>query len=190
MAPRGKKQHFKVTVLSRSPEGSSRIDVPLGTSVVLKGESDKPLTPPGGSSLAPGPGVRLHAREGSGPLKPVIAQQGEKEFSVRFDNITTPLDFDLQLVDTDNVTGLRHVMIKPTDDAPPDVDVIVEVLRKTSQGYMASPAAKIPIRGKVRDDHGTSASGISAISWPPRSICNPRRSGPVVSLVQFTPRAS
>ena len=87
-------------------------------------------------------------------MKPVVTQLGEKDFAIRFDNVTVPLDFDLQLVDTDNVSGLRHVVIKPTDDAPPDVDVIVEVLRKTGQGFLASAAAKIPISGKVRDDHG------------------------------------
>lgn len=182
---RGKKQLFRDVPVSLSG-GTSRIDVPLGTSLVLKGESDKPLTPPGGSSLAPGPGVRLHAREGSGPLKPKIVQLGEKEFSVRFDNIVAPLDFDLQLVDTDNVTGLRHVVIKPTDDASPDVDVIVEVLRKTNQGYLASPAAKIPVSGKVRDDHGLARAEyryhLSSLDLQSAAL------GPVVSLIQFTPR--
>ena len=184
---RGKRQLFRDIAVSLSG-GTSRIDVPLGTSLILHGESDKPLTPPGGSSLAPGPGVRLHAREGSSPLKPIVSQMGEKEFAVRFDNITTPLDFDLQLVDTDNVTGLRHVMIKPTDDAPPDVDVIVEVLRKTGQGYMASPAAKIPISGKIRDDHGLAhveyRYNLASLDLQTAAI------GPVVSLVQFTPRGS
>ncbi|HEV8062955.1 MAG TPA: hypothetical protein VGP68_23950 [Gemmataceae bacterium] len=182
---RGKKQLFRDITVSLSG-GTSRIDVPLGTTVILKGESDKPLTPPTGSKLAPGPGVRVHAREGSGPLKPVITQLGEKDFSVRFDNIATPLDFDLQLVDTDNVTGMRHVVIKPTDDAPPDVDVIVEVLRKTSQGYLASPAAKVPISGKVRDDHGLARVEyryhLSSLDLQAAAV------GPVASLVQFTPR--
>jgi hypothetical protein len=182
---RGKKQLFRDIPVSLSG-GTSRIDVPLGTSLVLKGESDKPLTPPGGSKLAKGPGVRLHAREGSGPVKAQIHQMGEKEFAIRFDSITTPLDFDLQLVDTDNVTGMRHVVIKPTDDASPDVDVIVEVLRKTNQGYLASPAAKIPISGKVRDDHGLAKAEyryhLASLDLQAAAL------GPVVSLIQFPPR--
>ena len=182
---RGKKQLFHDIPISLSG-GTSRIEIPLGTNLVLKGESDKALTPVGGSSLAPGPGVRLHAHEGSGPLRPLVTQLGEKEFAVRFDNITTQLDFDLQLVDTDNVRGLRHVVIKPIDDAPPEVDVIVEVLRKTSQGYMASPAAKIPMSGKVRDDHGLARAEyryhLASLDLQAAAV------GPVVSLVQFTPR--
>jgi hypothetical protein len=182
---RGLKQQFHDIVVSLSG-GTSRIDVPIGTTVILKGESDKPLTPPGGSKLAPGPGVRLQPREGSSPLKPVVTQIGEKAFSIRFDNVAAPLDFDLRLVDTDNVSGLRHIVIKPTDDAPPDVDVIVEVLRKSGPGYLASAAAKIPISGKVRDDHGLARAEyryhLSSLDLQAASV------GPVVSLLQFTPR--
>jgi hypothetical protein len=184
-ALRGKKQLFRDIPISLSG-GTSRIDVPLGTSLVLKGESDKPLTPPAGTKLAKGPGVRLRPREGSGPVKAQITQLGEKDFTVRFDNISTPLDFDLQLVDTDNVTGLRHVVIKPSDDASPDVDVIVEVLRKTNQGYLASPAAKIPISGKVRDDHGLARAEYHyhLISLDLQTAAL----GPVLGLIQFPPR--
>jgi hypothetical protein len=182
---RGKKQLFHDIAVSLSGS-TSRIDVPVGTSLVLEGESDKPLTPPGGSKLAPGPGVRIRAREGSAPVKGVITQLGDNAFTVRFDHITTPLDFDLQLVDTDNVSSMRHVLIKPTDDAGPDVDVIVEVLRKSGPGYMASVSAKIPLSGKVRDDHGLAKAEyryhLSSLDVQSAFV------GPVVSLLQFTPR--
>ncbi len=58
------------------------------------------------------------------------------------------------MIDTDNVVGLRQVVIKPMEDTPPDVDVEMEVIRKTNLGYMVTPRARIPFSGKVRDDHG------------------------------------
>lgn len=150
---RGKKQLIHDVPISLSGT-ISRIDLPAGSNIVLKGESDKPLTPPGGSKLAPGPGIRLRPRESSKPFKHVVEQVGERAFTIRIDQLAEPIDFDIQLVDTDNVSGARHVVIKPNEDTPPDVDVVLEVLRKTNQGYLASPVAKIPISGKIRDDHG------------------------------------
>src|SRR5262249_46384063 len=75
-------------------------------------------------------------------------------FQTEFPNVRTTLDFVFEFTDTDNVVGLRHVIIKPLDDTAPDVDVQVEVVRKTNQGFMVSPKAVIPFSGKVRDDHG------------------------------------
>jgi hypothetical protein len=40
------------------------------------------------------------------------------------------------------------------EDQPPEVDVQVEVIRKTNQGYMVTPMALVPFSGKVRDDRG------------------------------------
>ena len=47
-----------------------------------------------------------------------------------------------------------QVVIRPAEDTPPDVDVEVEVIRKTNQGYLCTPRARIPFSGKIRDDHG------------------------------------
>ena len=36
----------------------------------------------------------------------------------------------------------------------PEIDVQVEVIRKTNQGFMITPLALVPFSGKVRDDRG------------------------------------
>jgi hypothetical protein len=141
---RGKRQQFTDSPVSLSGN-ASRIEVPAGTSVVLKGKTDQVLL---------SDGVRIRPREGSAPVSPAIRVTGPTSFEARFDNVTSTYDFAFELTDTDHVSGLRSVVIKPTDDAPPDVDVAVEYIRRTNQGYMVTPIAGIPFSGKVRDDHG------------------------------------
>jgi hypothetical protein len=68
--------------------------------------------------------------------------------------VTTPIDFIFEFRDTDNVAGSRHVVIKPMEDQAPEVEVQVEVIRKTNQGYMVTPMALVPFSGKVHDDRG------------------------------------
>jgi hypothetical protein len=142
---RGKKQQFKDSPVSLSGS-ASRIEVPAGTNVILKGKTEKELQRVGG--------VQIRPREGSASVVPHVRLTGPTSFEVLFENVMSTLDFTVELTDTDNVTGLRPVVIKPTDDAPPDVDVQVEYVRRTNQGYMVTPLAEIPFGGKVRDDHG------------------------------------
>ncbi len=141
---RGLKQEFRNLPVSLSGS-TSVIDVPAGTNVLLTARTDKPLRPQG---------VRVLPREGSAPIQVPLTQPDEQTFQARFANITAPIDIVFEFTDTDNVLGLRQVVLKPLDDLPPEVDVLVEVIRKTNQGYLVTPLARIPFSGKVRDDHG------------------------------------
>ncbi len=176
---RGKKQLFRDLPISLSG-AISRIDVPAGTNVVLKGRADKDLRLPGG--------VRLHPLQGSAALNVSLQQhEDEQSFEVRFDNVTAPFDFEIELTDKDNVGGRRHVMIKPLEDTIPDVDVLVEVIRKTTGGYMVTASAKIPFSGKVRDDHGLDsvqyAYTLASLDVEGGSLARP-----ALSVLQFSPR--
>jgi hypothetical protein len=142
---RGLKHYFRDVPASLSG-ATSRIDIPAGTNLVLRGKTDK--------SLVMTNGVRLRPRENGPAIKQIARQIDDHAFEVRFDNLTAPLEFEFEFTDTDGVISRRGVSIKPVEDSPPDVDVQVEVIRKTSQGYMATVSAKIPFSGKVRDDHG------------------------------------
>jgi hypothetical protein len=157
----------------------SRIDVAAGTNVVLHGRTDKVLR-----SAA---GVRIRPNEGSGPIPYPISTKDAQSFDVRFENIIAPLDFEFEFIDTDDVVGRRHVMIKPIEDLPPDVDTVLEVLRKTSQGYLATPSARIPFSGKIRDDHGLSEVdyAYTLISLDAQMLAAIR---PAVSVLQWSPR--
>jgi hypothetical protein len=142
---KGKKKVYKDSPISLA-SSLSRIDVAAGTNVVLRGRTDK--------LLRAADGIRMRPREGSAPIRSPVLPKDAQSFEVRFDDVSAPVDFLFEFTDTDNVVGQRHVVIKPTEDTPPDVDVVIEVIRKTNQGYLATPSARIPFSGKVRDDHG------------------------------------
>jgi hypothetical protein len=175
---KGKKVIFKDLPISLATS-VSRIDVTAGTNVVLHGKTDK--------LLRDADGIRMRPREGSAPIHSPIAAKDAQSFEVRFDNVMAPLDFAFEFTDTDDVVGVRHVMIKPIDDLPPDVDAVVEVIRKTSQGYLATPSAKIPFSGRVRDDHGLNdvAYAYTLISLDAQTTAAIR---PVISAFQYLPQ--
>ena len=142
---RGKKHLFRDRPVSLTGD-TSRIDVPVGTDVELTAKTDKDLRRPNG--------VRLLPRAGAG--KSPVEQLDARAFRGRFDHVSAPLDFVFQFTDTDGVVGQRHIIIRPIEDLAPEVDVQIEVVRRTSQGYMVTPTAMIPFSGKVRDDRGLS----------------------------------
>jgi hypothetical protein len=174
---RGLKQQFRNLPVSLSGS-TSRIDVPAGTDVVLLARTDKPLRSPAG--------VRALPREGSAPVKVPITQPDDFSFQVRFANVTAPIDLVFEFTDTDNVLGLRHVFLRPVEDTAPEVDVLVEVIRRTNQGYLVTPSARVPFSGKVRDDNGLAsvefAYTLARVDAQPASGVVP-----VVSALQFVP---
>jgi hypothetical protein len=178
---KGKKQEFIDVPVSLSGM-ASHIDVPVGTNVVLKGKTDKELRPQPD-------GIHMRPREGTS-LPPTIIQQADdlQSFEVRFNNVKTAIEFEFDFIDTDNVHGRRAIIIKPLEDAPPDIDAQVEVIRKTNDGYMVTPVAHVPFSGKVRDDHGLEtleyASTVQSLD------AQGLHASPVVSLLQFSPAGS
>jgi hypothetical protein len=154
-ALKGKRQEIRNQPVSLSGD-TCRLDVPHGTDLELTGhlnvfedqknlEAKKPLAEMKTIRIKPIAGVK----EGH-PVQIVDA----RTFKVRFPSVTGTIDFAFEFTDVNNVTGYRHVIIKPVDDAPPEVDVQVEVVRKTANGHMVTPLAKVPFSGKLKDDRG------------------------------------
>jgi hypothetical protein len=81
--------------------------------------------------------------------------RGRPQLPRAFDNVRLPQDVTFDFVDTDNVRA-GGVVINPQPGVP-DVNVMVEVIRKTPQGYMITPMARVPFSGKVLDDRGLDA---------------------------------
>jgi hypothetical protein len=175
---KGKRKIFKDSPVSLA-SSVSRIDVDAGTNVVLRGKTDK--------LLRDTDGIRMRPREGSALIHSPLTVRDAQSFEVRFDNVMAPLDFVFEFTDTDNVIGQRHVMIKPRDDMPPDVDTVVEVIRKTNQGYLVTPNAKIPFSGRVRDDHGLNevAYAYTLVSLEAQATAAVRT---IVGAMQWLPR--
>ncbi|HEY1861708.1 MAG TPA: hypothetical protein VGG61_15210 [Gemmataceae bacterium] len=141
---KGKKQIERRLGVSLQSGDKSTILVPAGTDVSLEARSDKPLsdTP---RLLAAGPGgVEFN--------QPVTLLDDHRTFRVQFDNVRVPLNFQFEFRDTDGVAALRRVEITPATDKAPTVDLNVDILRRTANGFMITPEAQIPFNGKVSDD--------------------------------------
>jgi len=148
-ALRGLKQRRAARPVSVIGGDTSRIDpVPAGSNIVLRATTDKELRQ-----------VTLVTPPRAAPLDNEVRITDPHTFEVRFNDLrTTPdrpfYDFNFHMVDTDGVVGQRHVIVKPHDDAAPDVSIDVKVLRKTPQGYLVTPIAYIPLEAKIIDDRG------------------------------------
>jgi hypothetical protein len=123
---------------------ASRVEMPSGSNVVLNCESDKELRE---VTIA-------EPRAGAEPVKATVEPLDGRHFRVRFDDVRTPQDFYFRMVDTQGVKSERHVLIKPTEDMPPEVAIGVKVLRKKSGEYLVTPKALLPVEMKVKDDRG------------------------------------
>lgn len=145
-ALRGKRQKLSDVPVSLTGD-TSRFEVPAGTDVVLSARIDKELQ---------ANGVRLRPRLPNATLNAKVEQVDGHLFRVLLPNVISQFDAILEFTDTDNVNGARHVVVNPAEDQPPDVEVQVEVVRRTSQGYLVTPSAMVPFSGKVRDDRGIS----------------------------------
>jgi hypothetical protein len=73
-----------------------------------------------------------------------------------FPLITKSADFEITLKDADNMTSTKSVFVKPTEDAKPDVNLYVEVIRKVKGTYMCTAKAEIPFAKEsfASDDNG------------------------------------
>jgi hypothetical protein len=146
---KGKKQKISERPVSLTGE-KSVVAVPAGADVVLTGKIDKPLKMPGG--------VRLKAaKAGAAAISAPLEQVDSQTFRVSFTALRTVADFLVEFTDMDGVLGRRGIEVRAVHDTAPEVDVQVEVIRKTSQGYMVTPQALAPFSGKIRDDRGLSA---------------------------------
>jgi hypothetical protein len=65
-------------------------------------------------------------------------------------------DFELEFNDTDEVSSTREIQIQPIEDPVPDVEVVVESLRKVGTSYLCTPKAIIPFakESRIKDAKG------------------------------------
>ncbi|HEX5269538.1 MAG TPA: MFS transporter, partial [Gemmataceae bacterium] len=143
---RGLKQAILGRPISVSGDTSRIEGVPAGSNVVLTGKSDKELSEV----------VIDEPRKGAAVVKGDVRLLDPHTFAVRFDDVQTTYDFYFRFVDTENVKAERHVIIKPSKDAAPDVRIDVKILRKKGADYLVTPSAFVPLEAAVKDDRGLS----------------------------------
>jgi hypothetical protein len=143
-ALRGQKQAFEPRdVLDRSGNDVSRIEVPAGTDVTLVARATKDLKE-----------VKLLPRKAGGVVKGTVELTGGADFTAKFPDVRQEQQVVFELHDTEGVVGLRAAHLRPKEDFPPDANVEVKVIRKTKEGYMVTPLARVPLAGDVRDENG------------------------------------
>lgn len=144
---KGLKQRFNRERVYLGDENIT-LGVPVGTDLKLVGVLDKDL-----ETIE----IKPRAERGGAAAAvavPTVQKKGTREFEVVFKNLSQRHDFDFEMRDSDGVTGRRHIVIEPKADLAPEVDVFIDVVRKTNQGYMVTPVAMIPFSGPARDEHG------------------------------------
>lgn len=91
---------------------------------------------------------------------------GVRRFTLKFEGkravrqLDKPTEFQLVMTDTDNVTSIRTIAITATDDAPPQVEVLVDpIIRRVGGAYMVTPVARVPFLpdSKISDPEGLSS---------------------------------
>jgi hypothetical protein len=149
---KGKKQVRRNLPVSLFGGDVSNIDLPAGSDIELIGTTDKQLQPGSAQALSiddkkPLTGARVDVTSDD---------EGRPNHGIRtrFNNVRSEFKFYFEFIDTDNVVGRRQVRIRPQEDIEPTVEVLVETLRKTQQGYLVTPLAQIPFAGSIRDDRG------------------------------------
>ncbi|QVL34718.1 hypothetical protein KIH39_12655 [Telmatocola sphagniphila] len=137
----------------------SKFDLPAGSEVVFKATVDKELS---SAAIIPKPGKYPGVDIDAEP-KPIPVPVGADGKTVTFGfqtstkNLITRLtEFEIQFTDRDNVQSRRLVSITPIEDKAPEVDVVIDVIRKVGSQYMCTAKAIIPFStdSKVTDDNG------------------------------------
>jgi hypothetical protein len=213
---KGKKQVYRDYAVSITGELST-IEVPLGTDLVIRAETDRKLKEPVRLTSAANREAGFAAATGNPTLNP-----DGKGFELRLAHVERPVEFFFEYNDEDNVKGRRRVRVRPLDDQPPEVvnvDLSV-VLRKprfkgdagkaapggATDAFLITPDALLPFQGTVRDDHGLNRVGWTSEADPidleliggvggkdrvPVLVLSGnagnRRAGLVVSTLQFGP---
>ncbi len=162
---KGKKQLFRNFGVSATGD-TTTIDIPFGSNLTLHAKHDRPLQE-GIFVRAP---VAGHKETGSVVPDGPVSRDDDASYSLRIDNITKLMEFNVEYSDRDNVRGKRRYRIRPIDDQPPEIvsAELAAVLRKprfkaepgkassgtSIDGYLITPDALLPFLGTLRDDYG------------------------------------
>jgi peptidoglycan hydrolase-like protein with peptidoglycan-binding domain len=137
-----------------------RFEITTGTDVTLTVEVDKPLAT---AFIVVKNPARFPGMENLIGVQRVPLKLGADAKTVSFDfsavnqtQVQKTTDFEFEFNDTDDVSSTREVQIQPIEDPIPDVEVVVDSLRKVGNSYMCTPKALIPFakESRIKDAKG------------------------------------
>ncbi|MCU0704711.1 MAG: hypothetical protein MUF18_12105, partial [Fimbriiglobus sp.] len=135
--------------------------------IVAEEFADMPIARPVGANEA-----RLELDRGSatglrvGEVEFGAEKLGVRRFTLKFEGkrairqLDKPTEFQIDMTDSDGVKSTRTIAITAADDAPPQVEVLIDpVVRRVAGAYMVTPVARVPFLAdsKVWDTEGLSA---------------------------------
>ena len=140
---KGLKQRFDAQDMLQSGSDISRVTVPEGTSLVVTGEADADLASVRAVNKA---GAKIEA------ITPKLIDK--RTFTFTTENLKEELSFFVEYEDQEGVLGRRGMLLKPNTDEAPNADFEPDALRRTKDGFMVTPIARLPFRGNANDAHG------------------------------------
>jgi len=145
----GKFQKFQPLSISASGEATAH-EVPIGTKLTLELTCTKPLTRAGAFF---DPKERPPVGDQSSEWKP---NDNVSKFKIELPAVRNTLTITFRFEDTDGVKGERRVILNPRQDKSPSVRDFApdDVIRRDKGQFMVSAKARIPFRGRVRDEEG------------------------------------
>ncbi len=169
-ALKGKFQH--IAPIGMTPTGERTVfAVPAGTKLVVAGEAfaadDGTVSDTDAivraeaipvSGRFPGTVLDAEGRPTQARVPLTVEADGSK-WSVTFEGafrVTEKVEFKVEWANKYNVPSARTFVVQATEDAPPAVEVAVDVIRKVGNSYMVTPNARIPFdpASFVKDDRG------------------------------------
>ncbi len=142
-ALKGLKQRFDAQDMLQAGSDMSRITVPEGTTLVVRGETDADLA-----------SIKAVNKAGNKVDSVIPTLVDKRAFTFTVENLKEETTFYLEYEDQESVLGRRGVVLKPSADEPPNADFEPDALRRTKDGFMVTPLARLPFRGSANDAHG------------------------------------
>jgi hypothetical protein len=162
----------RMAPISMTPTGERTVfAVPAGTKLIVAGEafaaddgtiadSDAIVRAEAIPVSGKFPGMKLDAEGRPTQARvPLTVDESGSKWSVTFDEafrVTEKVEFKVEWANKYNVTTTRAFVVQATEDAPPTVEVAVDVIRRVGNAYMVTPKARIPFdpASFVKDDRG------------------------------------
>ncbi len=155
----GKRQKFLPMAMQVTGE-TTPVDVPMGTTVTLEATCTKPLK---SVEVTFDPKDRLPMQNRA------LELNAEKvRFSVTIPDVRVTFPMTLRFIDEDGVPGERKIIINPRADRGPTVRDFSpdDVIRRDKGTFMVSARARIPFRGRIRDEEGLGRVRYVAVVTP------------------------
>ncbi len=165
--------------LPRTIETAVGAALPTGATVKIRGSTSKPLASV--KAVDPSSGKEF-------PLQIKLGENGRGAFELEVLKLNATTAMEIELVDSDDIPSERphRLVVEATPDEPPKLDVKLRGI-----GSAITPDARLPIAGKITDDHATGRAWFELTHGESEAKSEPLelpRSGAIDAVIDFRSR--